>query len=460
MSIPTAPLRALFASALRASLATPLENRGAAATLATLLAGCGVGPLAGFDLPACVGGELALSGLRPQSAVDYTELRRVSSFGGPDTQSSLLTSSGQPCSGAQSPPTCQQALSTVKTGEGFGKVCVDLCSGYAIVTTKGDAVTVVDTSAALLGFLGAIDSSVEAVLLAKAAGYSVSCSDPVRGGVRSTATGYEVVGTQGFACGEGTSVRRYVVAVNRAGAVTQLSEEVIEVGNPGCAIGRRPAGLRRPRRAPQGSRLGRYLAQAAALEAASVDAFQILGDELARLGAPAELLAEARRAAADEVRHARLMTALARRAGVEPQRPVVERRAPRPLLAVALENAVEGCVREAASALLACRQALALSRRPADAGDELLPLVLAGIAEDETRHGALSLAVARWATPRLTRGERAQVRDAQQQAMVELYQEWAQEPAPALRAQVGLPGAEEALVLLQAFTRELPHLLG
>ena len=82
-----------------------------------------------------------------------------------------------------------------------------------------------------------------------------------------------------------------------------------------CGAGRRPAGFSpvRGRQAP--SLVAAWLARAAELEAASVDAFRILRDELAAHGAPRRLLRACSRAAADERRHARLATSLARRRG-------------------------------------------------------------------------------------------------------------------------------------------------
>ena len=63
---------------------------------------------------------------------------------------------------------------------------------------------------------------------------------------------------------------------------------------------------------------GQHLAQAARMEAMSVEAFRILAQELAALGAPRALIAQAQAAAQDEARHAQQMSALARRYGALP----------------------------------------------------------------------------------------------------------------------------------------------
>jgi hypothetical protein len=67
----------------------------------------------------------------------------------------------------------------------------------------------------------------------------------------------------------------------------------------------------------------------------------------ARRRAPKKLVRAAAHAAGDEVRHARATVALARRFGARPTAVNVERSALRSIEAMALENAVEGCVRAA-----------------------------------------------------------------------------------------------------------------
>jgi hypothetical protein len=138
------------------------------------------------------------------------------------------------------------------------------------------------------------------------------------------------------------------------------------------------------------------------LEAASVPAFAHLERELRAHGAPERLLAGARRARLDEERHACMMSDLARAAGA--RMPVVEvaPMAVRPLDEIAIENAVEGCVREALGALAASEQART-------ARDPVLSTVLAGIAVDEARHASLAWAVDRWASRGLSAAARRRV---------------------------------------------------
>ncbi|HEY2510896.1 MAG TPA: hypothetical protein VGI39_08570 [Polyangiaceae bacterium] len=205
--------------------------------------------------------------------------------------------------------------------------------------------------------------------------------------------------------------------------------------------GRRPAGLVAE---PRGARsVGEVLAHAAYLEAASVDAFLGLAEELAPRGAPASLLRRLRKAAGDEVRHARAVGALAeaRGAAVDPVR--IERRWTRSLLEIALENAREGCVRETWGAASAVAQA---SR----AGDADVREVMEGIARDELRHAALSWDLAAWVASKLDAEERAQVAATMARAVADLEEELEGAMPETWREALGLPSREDARAILAA----------
>ena len=139
--------------------------------------------------------------------------------------------------------------------------------------------------------------------------------------------------------------------------------------NNSCGNGRGYEGMELAAVRGQTSPLGRYLAETAQLEGAAVDAFRILRDELLAHGAPDELVRAAEEARADEVRHARTTRSLAGRFGPTPPQPRARRRPVRPLEAIAVENAVEGCVRETYGALLAHHQASAAEDARDPAGD-------------------------------------------------------------------------------------------
>ncbi|MCB9569960.1 MAG: ferritin-like domain-containing protein [Myxococcales bacterium] len=213
-----------------------------------------------------------------------------------------------------------------------------------------------------------------------------------------------------------------------------------------CVGGRRPAGLCSEGRGEGETSLGRWLAELAHLEAASVPAFERLADELATFDAPAELIAEAEAAAIDEARHAALIGALAEAAGARPSAPELAPPAERSLLALAIENAVEGCVGETYAALVAAHQA-------EHAGDPALRACMAEIAADEARHAALAWAIDAWVRPRLGPAARAEVERARASAAERLRT--AGEVDPALRRRAGLPGPARARRLWEGLDRGL-----
>jgi hypothetical protein len=126
----------------------------------------------------------------------------------------------------------------------------------------------------------------------------------------------------------------------------------------------------------------------------------------------------------------------------------VERAALRSIEAMALENAVEGCVRETYGALLAAYQARA-------ARDPVVRAVMKRIARDETRHAALSWDVGRWLETRLNREARSKVLAAKQVAARELVSSAASEAMLSFGDVVGSPGAAQASQLALEMARAL-----
>jgi hypothetical protein len=220
----------------------------------------------------------------------------------------------------------------------------------------------------------------------------------------------------------------------------------------GCQTGRRPEGLAAPeagaRDTGANDPVGRYLAQMAWLEAASVPAFERLTRELAAHGAPRRLLDASRDAAGDETRHARAMSALAAQAGAAVAAPRVEARALRSLEEIAIENAVEGCVRETFGAAVAAVQA----KR---AGDARFRAAMRGIARDEARHARLSWDVAAWLDRRLDADARQRVKAARERAAEELLREVTAEPDGTLTGRLGVPSSREARAMVRSLRAAL-----
>jgi hypothetical protein len=142
------------------------------------------------------------------------------------------------------------------------------------------------------------------------------------------------------------------------------------------------------------------------------------------------------------------MSAMARRFGGSAPAPRVRAMPLRPLSEVALDNAVEGCVRETFGALVAHRQALT-------AKDPVIAAELRTIAGDETRHAALSWEVHEWASRRLSRRERAELRSAQAAAVRALREECAEPIEAPVAEQAGMPQADEAVTLVDALQSAL-----
>lgn len=210
---------------------------------------------------------------------------------------------------------------------------------------------------------------------------------------------------------------------------------------PVCKGGRRPLGLASSGAGEGADPVGRWLGELAHLEAASVPAFEQLAARLIAVGAPPELVAAARDAARDEVEHARVVTACARSYGAEPAKVRLHAVAEPDLEALALDNAVEGCVRETWGALLAWYQAT-------HAEDSRLREAFAVIARDETRHAELARSIAQWLDPRLSPQARARVRAARDHAVAELRQREGLGLPNAARERLGLPPREVAVTLL------------
>lgn len=315
---------------------------------------------------------------------------------------------------------------------------------YAVFLRQGDTLTPT-TPRDVVGTR--VGSPQAAALLALEAGYRVQCEGSEYGGgtVTRVSGGYEVTGVRRTSCEEDISsppVFAGTVRVTDSGDVRVIEESV--VGETTCAvIGRLTAGTNTLPRAQHGERAGRYFAHVSQLEAAAVDAFERMAEELHALGAPQPLVAWASTSAEDERRHARSMGALAEHFAVTPAGHRSQRFPLRELFDVALENAREGCVRETYGAIVAHHQA-------AFAADAVVREAMRAVAEDETRHAALSWTVAEWAASQLGNDERAALTRVQREAFDELLREVAQPEAPLLRSETGLPAPDAARAMVLA----------
>ncbi len=175
------------------------------------------------------------------------------------------------------------------------------------------------------------------------------------------------------------------------------------------------------------------LARMAALEAESAPAFERLACELAAHGAPDDLVHRARRAASDERRHARVMDRLVARFGGASVTRDYGAASTRGLEAIAIENVVEGCVRELFGALVAEYQAR-------HAGDPAVRAAMRAIARDEAAHAWLAMDVDAWLTSQLDDDAVLRIEAARRDAVEALAAEVPSVANEVLRT-VGLPDA-------------------
>lgn len=428
-----------FTQVLKLSLGAPL-----------VLSACTRLDTRNLEKPVCgPNGTLAIDGLKPATPVNYVELRsgfgRSMEFALPDGGVNVISATGTKCETATNPSACLTGFDALNSRSGFYELCGQICVGYQLATTKGDLVTLIDTPQGFRDFLGAIDAPQEAAWRALTEGYGFECYEGAKykTGVRAVDGGYEAVALQGSTCGPNTSLKQYLLRVSADGTVTKVDEELLELGNPNCAVGRRPEGLVGSRRHRASSPLARHFETTAALEAAAVEAFVVMERELRAHGAPASLAQRAHVAAEDERRHTNAMAALAKRFGGRPVHPHLTRRPVRALEAMALENVVEGCVRETFGALLAQRQALAAS--DVEVRERHHP-----IAVEETSHAALSWDLHGWMNTKLNARARRELRRASRQAVETLKRDFCASVEAGLAETAGLPSGDEAVAMVSA----------
>ena len=380
----------------------------------------------------------ALEALRAATGLDYLEARLVNDGGfddaGASKKVSIDATAGTKCATASNAAACTAALDALVVTDYLFPQCGGCVPGGDIFAyTRGDTVADVSNQAELSALVATVDAPAKAWVLATAAGFAVSCTKD--GWVRETSDGYVLVASHTISdCPFRTE--RVVLHVARSGEVTVLDR--VADAESGACIGRRPNGLVAPcRKRTPAPEIGAHFAEIARLEAASVDAFEILGAELAAHGAPKRLLRRAASAARDETRHARAMARVARRYGGKVEAPRVVRGPVRSLFAIALENAVEGCVRETYGALEGMWQARA-------AQDPAIRRSMARIARDEARHSALSWDIAAWAERGLSPSDRQRVEDARRAEGEALARRVRKAPSSLLVNVAGVPNEARA----------------
>jgi hypothetical protein len=200
---------------------------------------------------------------------------------------------------------------------------------------------------------------------------------------------------------------------------------------------------------------GEHFEHAADCETRAVYAFRQLVLDLEQLQAPSPLIRAARRAVADEARHARSSLALARSFGAagSPR----SRRSLRPTrrkvsaFELALENATVGCVGETLGTWLQVFQARAAQQARVRA-------TARAIAKDEARHAALAFRLFDWLELRLGPEERKRVKAAMR---VEAQGVDCRSALPSeIATRIGLPNEQQLALVAAAIQEQLSVVCG
>ncbi len=390
--------------------------------------------LSGFDISLCEEGVYhPVRGLRAPLGVDYVGLASVV-FDGPK----IADAEGTQCAKATSGACATTLAAELAKSDGWilPTAMYTPTVRHFVVTTRGDEVHVYRTLTDLDALLRPVDSAKKAALVLAERNHRIRCDIPVG---RKAGTSFELVTESGDGCDD---IVRHVMSVGANAATTEVDSEILTEADPDlCNFGRRPEGMVAVR---SGTDLGAYFALVAHLEAAAIVAFERLAEELRLHGAPTALVRSAERARRDEIRHARAMRVLAQRFGARVPVLEVTEVAPRDLLAIAVENAAEGCVREAFGAVVAAFAA-------EYAEDPEVAAVMRTIAIDEARHAELAFAVDAWAHGRLDARGRAEVAAARTSAIDSLVERaaWTDD----VRAIAGYPTFDEQSAMVRRFVR-------
>jgi hypothetical protein len=351
---------------------------------------------------------------------------------------------GNSCAPAPNPYACADDLACRLAPTGWVRGEDSWAPSYLFfVTVRRGVFTLVTTRAELLDVLGSIDTIEKALLLVA---LDVRSRTKVLG-YRVVAGAIEVFIRGGGACSQEIAFEA-VVRVTPNGTATEVERKNLDTRIPACFEGRRPLGLRD---CPVGGivqGLGDYLAEAAHLEAAAVIAFEQLANSLWLFGAPDSLLRRVAIAKADEARHADMMRGLAVAHGITPKAVDVVVERAHTLESLAIDNVIEGCVRETYAALRAMWQST-------HATEQKIRAALSVIAKEEASHAELSWAVADWLETKLEPPARQRVRAARDQALEDLERELATDPHPSVEELAGMPNARTSRRLLREMVARL-----
>jgi hypothetical protein len=162
----------------------------------------------------------------------YWELRR----GAPGSEEyQVVLSVGDKCVDAGNAEVCRNEFDAMTAQSGFGPSCLPgQCFNY-IAVNRGDTSSLVITREELVTFLGTIDSSSEAALIAFSHGYLWDASEPSAGSARVSEEGFELLVTELVQACLPIQTDRVQVQVSPAGALTVTRQQVFRVNCGACA---------------------------------------------------------------------------------------------------------------------------------------------------------------------------------------------------------------------------------
>lgn len=423
----------------------------AVSSLAAGTAGCGED----FEEVLCEEGETfsPTLALMESSGADYFESERQV-WAEEDVDGLVFSSRekyGEPCAGASDKPACLAAFDALPEEGGIEIVSsgfwgerpgtIHELTRYSY--THGDQAAAITTQEGFDQFLLPIDDAKKAAALIALSKETKDYGTPDCGvpAARFMPEGIVVRVREPAECTEYHVDKEHLLLVRPDGGIEHLEERVLDVIFQGCVVGRMTEGVHVAIH-PSKRTVADHLAEMAALEAAAVHAFRRLAAEMRVLGAPGWMVERAEEAAEDEVRHASMVGREARRHGGKLRAVEVGPMPLRPILEIALENAREGMVRETYGALSAYHHAHAAS-------DPRLARLFARLAEDETRHSALSIEFGKFLETKLNPKERELVDRARLKAVDALYMELGTALADEVHDVLGWPRPEAARAMLR-----------
>jgi hypothetical protein len=171
--------------------------------------------------------DLRFEDIRPFRSFDHWRLRWVPPTNWPDSVATLFAGGDLPWNDL--PASVRETIDTLRVWGGFTFDCAPASCGRHFVSVAGTSVQVWADRASARAFLGRIESSTEAVILAMVEGYSFSSVDRRLGGVRGDGDGFQLVASRVVTSCDPFETKRYLLRVGPDGDVGIQDSQTIEL---------------------------------------------------------------------------------------------------------------------------------------------------------------------------------------------------------------------------------------